>query len=190
MSRLNLSKKQMPTIRINRQLQDRCYFITFTVLDWVNVFISKKYFEEIVKILKFYQKSINLRIYGYVIMKNHIHIIAQCSDMIYFVKNFKSYSTKVIKNLLFSDGRTDIIKKLCSSDARKGVNDFQLWFTNNWPKICEEEAYFNQKLDYIHENPTRALYVEKEEDWSYSSARNYYLDDHSVIKVDTGCELD
>ncbi|MFH1544283.1 MAG: hypothetical protein ABIE03_07165, partial [Patescibacteria group bacterium] len=39
---------------------------------------------------------------------------------------------------------------------------------------------------YIHENPVVKGYVDKEEDWIYSSARNYYCDDHSVIKVVTG----
>ncbi|HEX5152617.1 MAG TPA: hypothetical protein VFW07_14300 [Parafilimonas sp.] len=31
-----------------------------------------------------------------------------------------------------------------------------------------------QKLDYIHGNPVKAGFVEKPEDYLYSSARNYY----------------
>ena len=31
-----------------------------------------------------------------------------------------------------------------------------------------------QKLDYIHDNPVRAGFVEKEEDWLYSSAGDFY----------------
>ena len=33
-----------------------------------------------------------------------------------------------------------------------------------------------QKLDYIHQNPIRRGYVDKPEDWRYSSARNYIHD--------------
>ena len=30
-----------------------------------------------------------------------------------------------------------------------------------------------QKIDYIHYNPVRKGYVDKPEDWRYSSARDY-----------------
>ncbi len=33
---------------------------------------------------------------------------------------------------------------------------------------------FYQKLDYIHDNPVRAGFVEKEDDWLYSSAGDFY----------------
>jgi len=46
------------------------------------------------------------------------------------------------------------------------------------------EEWFNQKLDYMHFNPVRKDFVTKQEDWKYSSARNWYQDDHSVITPD------
>ena len=36
----------------------------------------------------------------------------------------------------------------------------------------------------MNENPVRKGYVDRPEYWIYSSARNYYLNDHSVMKVD------
>ncbi len=42
---------------------------------------------------------------------------------------------------------------------------------------------FNQKLDYIHNNPVVEGFVEKPYFWKYSSARNYMLDDDSLLKV-------
>ncbi|MEJ7672535.1 MAG: hypothetical protein WKF59_07450 [Chitinophagaceae bacterium] len=33
---------------------------------------------------------------------------------------------------------------------------------------------FHQTLDYIHNNPVEAGFVEKSEDWLYSSAGNFY----------------
>jgi hypothetical protein len=42
----------------------------------------------------------------------------------------------------------------------------------------------NQKTDYIHTNPVRRGYIDVPEHWRYSSARNYYLDDHSVLEID------
>jgi len=41
------------------------------------------------------------------------------------------------------------------------------------------EKWFYQKLNYLHENPVRKGFVTKPEDWKYSSAKNWLLDDHS-----------
>lgn len=178
----------MPTLRIDKELKSKCYFLTFTIIGWINVFTSVKYFNVIINSLKFYQKHINLKIYGYVIMKNHFHLIAQCKDMIYFVKNFKSYTTHKIKQSIIDDKKLYILTLIKKSNNNS--NKFHIWIPSNWPELVESEDFFNQKLNYIHENPIVKEYVEKEEDWLYSSSRNYILDDHSLIRVDTDGVLD
>lgn len=42
-----------------------------------------------------------------------------------------------------------------------------------------------QKLDYIPMNPVKRGYVDKPEDWRYSSARNY-ADLEGLIEVERG----
>ena len=71
-----------------------------------------------------------------------------------------------------------------ASYFKRRNQEFQVWHSQNWPVLIESEGFFNQKVDYIHENPVEKEYVSKPEDWIYSSARNYYLDDNSVIRVD------
>ena len=46
------------------------------------------------------------------------------------------------------------------------------------------EKMLVEKIDYIHLNPVKRGYVEKPEHWLYSSARNYLLNDHTIIKID------
>ena len=65
----------------------------------------------------------------------------------------------------------------------------------NWIPVFQREVYFriiialksgkwfNQKLQYIHANPVRKGFVEKPEAWKYSSARNWLLNDHGIIKI-------
>ena len=180
----------MPTLRIDKDLKDRAYFLTFTIIEWIDVFTSRKYFDSLINALKFYQKELNIRIFGYVIMSNHIHLLAQCKDMIRFIKGFKSYTTKEIKKLLQNDNRKYLFKLLKDSKINRNRQKFQIWESKNWPELVESEGFFNQKINYIHENPVIKGYVDKEEDWLYSSARNYILDDHSVIKVDIEGVLD
>ena len=52
-------------------------------------------------------------------------------------------------------------------------NDWQLWNQINQPIELYNSEIFYQKLNYIHHNPVEAGFVEKEEDWIYSSARDF-----------------
>jgi REP element-mobilizing transposase RayT len=99
--------------------------------------------------------------------------------MIKFVNSFKSYLAKEIVNLLKQDSRKYLLPLLRS----KTINDYRIWRPGNWPVLIETEDFFQQKLNYIHENPVLKGYVDKEDAWLYSSARNYYNDDHSIIEV-------
>ena len=53
-------------------------------------------------------------------------------------------------------------------------NDWQLWQQHNKPLEILNMEMFYQKLEYIHMNPVEAGFVEKPEDYLYSSARDFY----------------
>jgi len=175
----------MPTLRIKKSLRKETYFITFTTIGWIDIFTQPEYFELIIISLKFFQKKLDLNLYGYVIMTNHIHLLLKCSNMITFIKNFKSYTTKEIKQRIREDTRTYLFDLLKNFPDNRKKNKFRVWQSNNWPELVETQDFFNEKLEYIHENPVTKQFVSHEEDWLYSSARNNIQDDHSIIKVDT-----
>jgi len=176
------------TLRINNKFDSKCYFLTMTIVDWINIFTSKIYFDVIIESLKFYQRKDSLKLFAYVIMKNHLHMIVQCKNMIKFVQGFKSYTTKKLFTLLLKNN-ANCFERIKEYNIRVRKNN-QIWLPRNYPKICENEYFFNQKLNYIHDNPVVKGYVERPEEWVYSSARNYYNDDNSIIKVNTECDLD
>lgn len=41
----------------------------------------------------------------------------------------------------------------------------------------------HQKLNYLHNNPVEAGFVEKVEDWLYSSAKDYYTGKKGMIDI-------
>ncbi|WP_331527260.1 transposase [Cecembia rubra] len=82
------------------QIQDQFapHFITFTVRQWVDVFTRKCYVEILIESLKFCQKNKGLKIYAWVIMSNHCHLIISSekvplSDII---RDFKKFTSKAI----------------------------------------------------------------------------------------------
>ena len=52
--------------------------------------------------------------------------------------------------------------------------DWQLWQQDNHPIELMTAEMFHQKLNYIHFNPVVAGFVENEEDYLYSSARDFH----------------
>ena len=75
---------------------DGLYFVTFTVVAWVDVFTREDYVKIILDSLKFCQEEKKLIIHAWVIMSNHLHLIisrspdgASFSDI---VRDFKKYT--------------------------------------------------------------------------------------------------
>ncbi|MDD3647679.1 MAG: transposase [Candidatus Dojkabacteria bacterium] len=180
----------MPTLYIDKELKDRCYFITITVVDWIDIFTFESYFLLLISILKYYQLHNKLRLYGYVFMTNHIHLIAQCSDMVKFLKGFKSFSTMQVKLLIKQDNRLYLKNLILKAKLNQRREKYSIWNYKNWPVLVESDYFFEQKLNYIHNNPVVKGFVEDPTDWKYSSARNYELNDHRILRIDTTGELD
>ena len=55
--------------------QGALYYVTFKIVNWVDLFSRKVYKDIAIDSLKFCQRNKGLEIYAYVIMSNHIHIL-------------------------------------------------------------------------------------------------------------------
>jgi putative transposase len=76
----------------------------------------------------------------------------------------------------------EIFHKAALNEGRG--NRYKVWQEGFHPIAVDSGDFFRQKLDYLHENPVRKGFVEKPEHWRYSSARNYILDDDSIITIE------
>ena len=61
---------------------------------------------------------------------------------------------------------------------------YQVWQQKNQPKVLLNPKFISQKLTYIHNNPVVENIVEKQEDYLYSSARNYLEIDNYILEVE------
>jgi hypothetical protein len=62
--------------------KERVYFLTLSVVNWVDVFSRQIYRDIIIDNLKYCQKNKGLVIFAYVIMSNHIHLLVQSLEEI------------------------------------------------------------------------------------------------------------
>mgnify|MGYP006299143831 CR=1 FL=1 len=150
------------------------YFVTCTILQWIPLFTRPDTVAIILDALRYRQTNMNWRVYGYVILENHIHLIVQSNDLILDLPRFKSYTARQLIDYLKQNRVTRILNQLAYfRKAHKSDRDYQLWEEGSHPQHIESEDVLKQKLEYIHYNPVKRGYVDDPLHWRYSSARNY-----------------
>ncbi|HZY10438.1 MAG TPA: transposase, partial [Bacteroidota bacterium] len=101
------------------------------------------------------------------------------------MRDFNRFTSQRITDRLIEEKRSaflSIFRKAAQMDGRG--NDFKVWQEGFHPIAIETQEFFHQKLNYLHDNPVRKGYVDQTEHWRYSSARNYFLNDHTIIQVE------
>ncbi|TAD81549.1 MAG: hypothetical protein EAY75_17595 [Bacteroidetes bacterium] len=50
--------------------------------------------------------------------------------------------------------------------------------------MLDRKAIFDQRIDYLHENPIRAGFVYQPQDWLYGSGVDYYTaNEHGFLEI-------
>ena len=156
--------------------QQRLYFLTFTVAQWVDVFSCKDYATIILGSLRHCQQEKGLEIYGWIIMSNHIHLLARCRtghNMSVFLRDFKKFTAKNIVAAIEANPQESRKGWLLWLLRKEGSIEF--WQADNHAELVFSKAFFDQNLNYIHQNPVQAGYVHFAEDWAWSSAASKEL---------------
>ena len=160
--------------------QDRLYFVTYTIVNWVDVFTRNDYRNIIIESLKYCCQHKGLEIYAWCIMTNHIHLIigTKGNKMEAILRDHKRHSSEALTTAISrnpAESRRDwMLNQFKQAAAINSHNTrYQVWQQHNKPIELFSEPIIFQYLDYIHNNPVKAGFVEFPEEWLYSSARDY-----------------
>jgi putative transposase len=157
------------------------YYLTSTVVAWVDVFTRQAYRDIIIESLNFCIEKKHLHLHAYVIMSNHFHWIIS-SDQGFsvdgLVRDIKQFTSKEITNAIANNEKESrrewMLNTFKFAGATHHDNDiYKFWQRGNHAEPLLTNDFIEQKINYIHMNPVRAGIVEKPEDYLYSSARNY-----------------
>ncbi len=148
--------------------------MTCTVVEWLPVFTRPEAVQILLDCWRYQREHAGLRLFGYVVLENHLHFIAQAQDLNKCVSSFKSFTARQIIDYLqvhHADGLLDrfrFVKKLHKADR-----EYQFWQEGAHPELILSETMMREKLDYIHANPVKRGYINQPEHWRYSSAGHY-----------------
>jgi len=154
------------------------------VVEWIPVFTSALYGSVITDSLRFCREKKGLLLHAYVIMDTHIHLIITAPDITDFMRDFKSFTGKKIVDLLESENKSWLLKRLEFFKKEYKIESLhQIWQEGFHPQMILSEEMLQQKAEYLHHNPVRRGLVSLPEHWVYSSASNY-SQGTGIIEVD------
>ena len=164
---------------------DGVYFLTSTIVEWLPVFTGVDACDTIIQSLEFCRKAKGLRVYAYVIMENHIHLVADTPDLGRVMQSFKRHTAKELVQLAEASRKEWLLNQWAYYRKKYKVESaHQIWQEGSHPQLVLDDDMLRQKIRYVHENPVRRGYVDLAEHWRYSSARNYFGGESPVMEVD------
>jgi putative transposase len=167
------------------------YFVSFSTVNWIDVFTRDLYFAIMTESLDYCRKNKGMEIYGYCIMPSHVHLIFRSAlgDPSGLMRDLKGFTSRKIMKIIQDnpqESRKEWMLWMFERAGKKNSNvkEKQFWQQNNQPIEIWSLIVFEQKLNYIHNNPVESGFVTDPIDWKYSSARNYGNDDQTVLEID------
>lgn len=165
------------------------YFVTATVVDWIDVFTRNNYKNILLDSIRHCQQHQGLQVHAWILMPNHLHMIYSVADGKYpamVLKNIKSFTALKIIDAVINNPKEsrkgwmlDLFEK--NGKATKSNFRFQLWQHENHPVLLDTNEMLEQRMNYLHDNPVRAGFVTSPEHWLYSSAIDYFTENEKGL---------
>ena len=172
--------------------QEGLYFITFSVIEWVDVFTRAAFADIVVESLNFCSRNKGLAVHAWVLMPNHFHAIFSAKDgyqLSGIIRDFKRHTAKkILKDILTTNSESRsrwmlwLFKSAGTSNSRN--EEFQFWQQDNHPVALGNSEMIKQRLKYLHENLVRAGLVWENWHYRYSSAIDYENDQKGLVDIE------
>ena len=127
------------------------YFVSFAVVEWIDVFTRNEYKNIVIDSLCYYQREKGMEIFAWCIMTNHMHLIfrsvkGQKPELL--LGDFKRFTSKAIVKAIqdnFRESRKEWLLEQFAKAASKSSNvkEYQFWRHDNKPV----ELWSNKVID-------------------------------------------
>lgn len=183
----------MPGDRYYITEQNARYFLTFTVVQWIDVFTRIEYKEIITESMNYCIAKKGWEINAWVLMTNHLHLICRTKEPFRIsdiIRDFKKFTSKKLIQTIqdIPESRKEWLLDKFNFEARRTrrAENFKLWKDDNHALNLDELGgdIVLQKINYIHNNPVRAGIVANPEDYIYSSAGDYINDIKGLVNIE------
>lgn len=164
----------MERYRITRD--NSVYYVTFTVMDWLPLFVREETCRIVADSLNFCVRNKGLLVGAYVVMPTHMHAVVADKDadvrrLARTIDDFRKFTGRSLADWCDSRGPEAFrraIREAATADRNRRVRQ-----PSKHPEAICSEQFLVTKVAYLHNNPVRAGLVRSPEHWRYSSAGYY-----------------
>jgi len=149
--------------------QNDLYFITTTVVGWIDAFTRKELAQVVIDSLKFCQHHKGLVIYAWCLMPSHLHMIVSAEEgkkLSDIIRDFKKFTSKRIVSTIkeINESRDWLLDKFSfAATVHSKSDEYKFWQDGFHPIALYSNEFKDQKLEYIHNNPVEAGIVHEPE---------------------------
>nr|WP_299205709.1 transposase [uncultured Brumimicrobium sp.] len=166
------------------------YYLTLTVVNWVDVFTRKNHKKAVVDSLRYCIKNKGLNVYAWCLMSNHLHLVVNCDEPFQLSDVIRDFKRHIVKQVLFQimnepeSRREWLLREFKDAGLNNARNkEYKFWKVGNHAIELYSQAFVWEKINYIHNNPVEEMFVRNQADWIYSSASNYWNGDGILKEV-------
>jgi putative transposase len=161
------------------------FFITATITEWQPLLAQPEARDIVLQDLEFYRAKYRCKILAYVIMPEHYHILVdldQPSDLSDWLRDLQGHSASEISKWLQQTATAEELAVYARH--ANGRSKLAIWKEQARALGIVSESVLETKIEYVHKNPVRRGLTSEPGEWPWSSWRNYYLDDDSILRID------
>ena len=170
------------------QIDGSINYITSVIYKRLNIFVTPSFIIPIFDSLNYYRYQYSIKIIGYVIMPDHIHILIfpQTEQSVtHFMRDFKRFTSGRITRQAKVENKKEWLEKFEQAGIETERAENKVWQDSFWEQCIYTQDFLRQKLNYMHMNPIRAGIAQDFSDHPYSSYKNYYLNEDHLIELDS-----
>ena len=149
---------------VRYRIKGGCYFFTVNLLERNNTLLVDQ-IDLLRESVRLCQQKRPFHINAWVVLPEHMHCIwtlPEGDDD--FSNRWKMIKTQFSKGLPKNERRSKVrIKR-----GERGI-----WQRHYWEHLIRDEADYRRHVDYVHVNPLKHGYVQRVQDWPYSTFHRY-----------------
>ena len=134
------------------------YFVSFAVVDWLDVFTRNEYKNILIESLEYCQKDKGMEVFAYCIMTSHVHLVFRCVkgfEPQLVLGDFKRFTSKAIVKAIIDNPKESRKEWLLEQFLKAGsessnVKKYQFWRHDNKPVELWSSHVINEKINYIN----------------------------------------
>jgi putative transposase len=173
---------------------DNLYFVTTSAVQRHHLFkrdVTKRMIVDSLDCVRLRQR---LKLYAFVVMPNHLHAVVQCradDPLADVIRDLKKHIADRLIRQYRVEGNQEVLDLLASMVTRSDRQRHKVWEDDYDAKDVVSPEFLRQKMTYLHNNPCQPHWnlAERPEDYIWSSARFYLLEEPAIIPLDNANRL-